>query len=69
MYQVLKIDPDRQRCPELLARFWNLKDACSYCKLYDWKVLDAESGLMYDMFIGKEEWNYVLSCCSDSWLP
>lgn len=55
MYEVLKIDPDRQRCPELLSRYRTLKDAASYCNLYDWHVLDADSGLMYDMVIAKEE--------------
>lgn len=54
MIGVYKVDPDRQRCPELLAKFYLESQAISFCNLYDWQVLDAETGLMYDMVIAEE---------------
>lgn len=54
MTGVYKLDPQRQRCPELLTRFRTEKEAISFCNLYDWQVLDAETGLMFDMVIAEE---------------
>lgn len=51
MFAVYKLDPYRKQCPELLSMFQREKDAISFCDLYDWKVLDADTGLMFDMII------------------
>ena len=55
MTGVYKVDPHWQRCPVKLTEFRTEKEAISFCNLYDWQVLDADTGLMYDMVIAEEE--------------